>query len=66
MNSDPKKIEQIAKYIFNQYQNYRGVYKQASDIIRDIGNKRIQVYEAEILMETLSLKGYKKNVEKLK
>ncbi|CAD8134204.1 unnamed protein product [Paramecium pentaurelia] len=66
INQDPKKSETVVKQIQKQYQDYKIVYKQSAELMRNIGEKRIQIYDTELKMEDILLKGYKKNVEKLR
>lgn len=45
---------------------YRNLHKCSTEAIKELGNKKIQVYEMEIKSETLLTKGYKVTVDKLK
>lgn len=65
-NTDAKKNESLSKQIFKIYQEYRSIFEQTVNNLRDIGNKKIETRAIDAKTVLLATKHYDKSMEKLK
>ncbi|KAL4430425.1 hypothetical protein ABPG74_013275 [Tetrahymena malaccensis] len=65
-NTDAKKNESLSKQIFKIYQEYRSIFEQTVNNLREVGNKMIESRSIEAKTVLLATKHYDQSLDKLK
>lgn len=65
-NADSKKNESLSKQIFKIYQEYRQIFEQTTQNLKDLGNRKVEVRGIEERVDLLAAKQHKQGIEKLK
>ena len=64
-NTDSKKNESLSKLINKIFYEYKEVFESTVGSLKEIGNKKIEVRELDLKIDTIAQKRYKENNEKI-